>query len=255
MSGKISGQVWALDIPRNERDVLLALADHADDFGRGARPSIKYLAWKVGISVRETIRCLKWLRDPSRNILQVTAEPGFHKPTCYRIHTENAPKKPDFKPKGDSYSPHSFEDKSDTRSPIAEPEEEKGDNSVEKGDQIDEKGDQMPLKGDPSLSPEPLLNRFNKPLAEPLKACDPENPEEEKARSLLEIEFHITLGPVGEKRFAALWAEVPIYELHRKSIYGLLSQKKRRFDFADYETTVRRISQRYQAGMVIGASP
>lgn len=47
----------------NARVVLLAIADHADDDGRGARPSIATLALKAGISDRTVQRVLEKLRD------------------------------------------------------------------------------------------------------------------------------------------------------------------------------------------------
>ena len=45
MSGKLMGDIFNLVLARPERDVLLALTDHADDNGRRARPGVKRLAW------------------------------------------------------------------------------------------------------------------------------------------------------------------------------------------------------------------
>lgn len=248
MSIRQQSKVWMLDLPRNERDVLVILADFADDEGRGARPSIRRIAWTVGISEREVMRCLQWLRDPSRKIIEITKEAGFHKPNVYRLFLERAPQKKALELKGDTWSGHD--------NAWGDDDEARGDKETEKGDRIEARGDKTPIRSDSIVSPDPLSEPLNKPLAEPLKECAPEIPEREKALALLRIELHLpTRDDNLDRRFAALWEEVPIYELHRKSIYGLLSQKKRRFDFADYETTVRRISQRYQAGMVIGASP
>lgn len=121
-------RVWTLDLPRNERDVLLVLADHADDDGRGARPSIAYIAWKLGISTREVIRGLKWLRDPKRRIIEITRESGFHKPNVYRLFISRVREKEPFQPKGDKAS-HIQPERVTT-------DKSKGDKSPSQGDTI-----------------------------------------------------------------------------------------------------------------------
>ena len=93
MSGLISGAVWGLALPRVERDVLLAMADHADQNGENVRPSLALVAWKTDYSTRQVQRIQKILRD--KGILIVMRESRRHgRPTEYRIDLDAAPKKP-----------------------------------------------------------------------------------------------------------------------------------------------------------------
>ena len=62
MSIKIQTQVWELDLGHTDLMILLAMADHANDFGR-CYPSIPYLAWKTAYSERQVQRTIKELRD------------------------------------------------------------------------------------------------------------------------------------------------------------------------------------------------
>lgn len=48
-------KAWSLKLPQEEKFVLLALADHADDEGR-CFPSVGRLAWKTGYSERQIQR-------------------------------------------------------------------------------------------------------------------------------------------------------------------------------------------------------
>ena len=52
MSVKIMGLVWDLDIPQNEKLVLLAYADHASHDGSNIYPAVKTIAKKTGYSER-----------------------------------------------------------------------------------------------------------------------------------------------------------------------------------------------------------
>lgn len=62
MSGKLMGLVYKLDLPRAEREVLLAMADNANDDGGNCFPGVDLLAWKLDCSVRKiqyTLRSLE----------------------------------------------------------------------------------------------------------------------------------------------------------------------------------------------------
>ena len=52
MSVKIMGLVWDLDLPQNEKFVLLAYADHADHNGNNIFPAVSTIAEKTGYSER-----------------------------------------------------------------------------------------------------------------------------------------------------------------------------------------------------------
>lgn len=62
MSIKVMADVWQLDLPREKKFLLLALADHADDSGN-CFPSKARIAWKCGYSMPSVTRILRDLRN------------------------------------------------------------------------------------------------------------------------------------------------------------------------------------------------
>lgn len=91
MSGYLQGQVWFRDVRGSERDVLLALADHAHDDGTEIRPSMDYLAWKVGIGKRQAQRIVSSMRE--RGALIAVRESTRYEPTHYRMDLDALPLK------------------------------------------------------------------------------------------------------------------------------------------------------------------
>ena len=83
--------VWDLDLPQNQKLILLALADHSDDRGI-CFPSVARIAWKSGYSVRQTKAILKALRGAG--ILEVIGNSigGYRNSNQYRIHVEEGAK-------------------------------------------------------------------------------------------------------------------------------------------------------------------
>ena len=63
MSGKVSGWVWDLELPQNEKYVLLAYADHADHDGHNVFPSIALICKKTGYSRRSVQNITKRLME------------------------------------------------------------------------------------------------------------------------------------------------------------------------------------------------
>ena len=63
MSVKIMGLVWDLDLPQNEKFVLLAYADHADHNGDNMFPGVALIAKKTGYSERSIQRTTRTLED------------------------------------------------------------------------------------------------------------------------------------------------------------------------------------------------
>lgn len=61
MSVKIMGAVWDLDLPSDEKFVLMAYADHADHDGRNVFPSVATVARKTGYSERSVQRITRSL--------------------------------------------------------------------------------------------------------------------------------------------------------------------------------------------------
>lgn len=104
MSVKQMGLVWELDLPKTEKLVLLALADHADHYGNGARPGVELLAWKVGAdrrTIQRTLRSLETLRlvEVVHSGGGLRGGPGHGRrgfATVYRLTLENGVKLPPF---------------------------------------------------------------------------------------------------------------------------------------------------------------
>lgn len=135
MSIKLLAKVWTLKVSGTEREVLNVMCDHADDFGREARPSIAYIAWKVGCDERTVIRHIKKLREKKALLLERPARD--HSPNVYRVNLAVYENKEDFVPKGDGY--HA------TR-------------TSERGDILSERGDKL-------VSPKPSFENNNKPAS------------------------------------------------------------------------------------------
>lgn len=133
MSIKFMAKVYELAVDTDTREILLALADHADDEGYSVFPSIARVAWKIGDgklnkdgeykNTRTVQRRIKYLQ--SIGALVELRRPGFHRATEYGLDLSVFPKKAEFKPKGDNLSP---------------------------------KGDKIEAKGDSVVSPESSLN-------------------------------------------------------------------------------------------------
>ena len=96
MSGKVSGEVWGPALTRAQREILLALADHANDTGGSVRPSVKLIAWKTDYSQRYVRKILKQLRQMA--IVEQVRFPngGRGHATEYQIHLDKAPRKKEY---------------------------------------------------------------------------------------------------------------------------------------------------------------
>jgi len=86
----IMAAVWQLDLAQNEKLVLLAFADHADDEGR-CYPSIGRVAWKSGYSRRSVQRIVRKLA--ASGVLDVEdSRGGRSRPGLYRVVPEKGAK-------------------------------------------------------------------------------------------------------------------------------------------------------------------
>lgn len=116
--------VWELDLSHDQRIVLLALADHADDDGYNCYPSIAYTAWKCGYSERSIQRILRKLQADELIKPLKNTKGGRGKAVEYRVQPWKGVKKPPFR-------------NDDNMTPLEEsvtPEDERVTNEVEKGD-------------------------------------------------------------------------------------------------------------------------
>ena len=96
MSIKVMSQVWELQLNHNDQGVMLALADHADDDGGNCYPSVAYIAWKTGYSIRQVQRVLKQLRGQGLIIPTSSMSGGRHGTVEYQLNLSRVPKKAPF---------------------------------------------------------------------------------------------------------------------------------------------------------------
>jgi hypothetical protein len=189
MSGLISGAVWDLKLSRSDREVLLALADYAEDDGTRVYPSVGRLAWKTDLSERQIQRALANLRERGLIVPVRYASGGKGHATEYRIDLSKGELKPAYAAdqKGDVIVSPFEEVNGDvivsplpgSKGDISSKLSTKGDVIVSPfADELEEqrvtfpasKGDISTPKGDKAMTPDPSLRSSINP------------PEEKRAR-------------------------------------------------------------------------
>jgi biotin operon repressor len=100
MSIKVMSAVWELNLPQNQKLVLLALADHANDEGV-CYPSVGRVAWKTGISERQVQRIVQKLRAAGLVVLLRNAQGGRGNPAVYEVQPQKGVKLSPFAGRGD----------------------------------------------------------------------------------------------------------------------------------------------------------
>lgn len=95
MSGRLVSQVYERELGHAEQAILVAMADHADDFGRGCRPSMAYVAWKTGYNDRQVRRIVHALRAAGALVTVREATP--RRPAEYAINLAALPEKKPFR--------------------------------------------------------------------------------------------------------------------------------------------------------------
>lgn len=96
MSIKVMSAVWELDLPGDEKLILLAFADHADDEGL-CYPSIGRIAAKCCVSRSTIQRKIKSLVD--RGVLAVSRGIGRTHTSRYTVRPQKGVKLRPFIPK------------------------------------------------------------------------------------------------------------------------------------------------------------
>jgi hypothetical protein len=96
MSAKVMGLALEADLPRPEKFILLALADHSKEDGSDVYPSVARIEWKTGYSERQVRSIIDRLE--SRGILQIVHHGGSGPADVrkYRIILPKIPQLPDF---------------------------------------------------------------------------------------------------------------------------------------------------------------
>jgi hypothetical protein len=97
MSVKQMAIVWDLDLPHNQKFVLLAYADHADDDGDNVYPSLERIAHKTGYSRDQVRRISKELK--ARGLMELVAKATPTHPARYRLTLEGGGKLQPLKPR------------------------------------------------------------------------------------------------------------------------------------------------------------
>ena len=97
MSGKLVGKVYDIYLPHDQQAIMIALADHGNDFGEHIHPSIDYLAWKTGYHRRNVQKILRKLEELQLLIPVAYEQGGRGLATVYEMHLENGTTKPPFK--------------------------------------------------------------------------------------------------------------------------------------------------------------
>ncbi len=174
-----------VELPRGKQLVLMAMAENADDDGKGSRPSIDRIAWKANYKWRQVVTIMGELeRD---KIIEKVKEAAQHRAPEWDIHIGNAPQKMPFEEWRKVYGRYAGRQPRDAenaplRGAESAPLEEEGEEAPEvqfsnPGVQKPEPGVQFDdARGATATAPEPL-NQSNEPLNEP------EGPPEPKKKA------------------------------------------------------------------------
>jgi hypothetical protein len=166
LSVRVMTAIWELDLPAEQQQILLAMADHAHDDGTHCYPGIAYLAWKTGRSERTIQRTLRALQATGLVYVVGYEKGGRGHATEYAIDpTKGVRKSPFINERVTPTSPFTPDKAEERVTPVAI----KGDTGDVKGDIHDLKGDTGDVKGDTAMSPQPSepLEPSNEPLGEP----------------------------------------------------------------------------------------
>jgi hypothetical protein len=90
VSAKVMGDVWGLALPREQKFVLISLADHADHEGNHVYPSLGLISWKTDYSERQVRRIMSEL-ETAGIIIPTNRQSG--QTTEYRIELSHVAKK------------------------------------------------------------------------------------------------------------------------------------------------------------------
>jgi hypothetical protein len=92
VSVRVMSDVWDLPIPTSQKMILLSMADHANDEGCNAYPSIARLAHRCSLSERAVQYGLRSLE--SDGYLTMTRPAGQHRPASYQVNPGAQPLHP-----------------------------------------------------------------------------------------------------------------------------------------------------------------
>lgn len=96
MSVKVMSMVWDSKLPRDQKYILLCLADFGNDEGKSIYPAVGYIAWKTGYSDRRVQEILSDLR--TRGIVGVDFEGSEYGTNEYTINLSKIPTREPYRP-------------------------------------------------------------------------------------------------------------------------------------------------------------
>jgi DnaA N-terminal domain len=97
LSAKATGLIWEADLPRPDKYVLLALADHAKEDGSDVYPSLARVQWKTGYSETQVRDIMRSLIEPGILVLVKKGGNGSTDTNRYRIDFKALKLLPEFK--------------------------------------------------------------------------------------------------------------------------------------------------------------
>ena len=105
MSIAVMTAVWKLNLPDDEKIILLKLADCADDDGMNAFPSVNRIAVECGTSERTVQRRLRSLEE--KGLIRIVREATATMSRTYQVCTDRGDKltPQDYKKRGDKLTP------------------------------------------------------------------------------------------------------------------------------------------------------
>ena len=193
MSIKVMTRVWESKLPKDEKFILLAYADWANDEGENVYPSIGRVAWKCGYSARHVQRVTRSLAE--QGIMEyvgrgVKTRTGWT--NRYKIHVGNLPARPDYgESRDDSLSPLESEGVTSVQQGVT-PMHEGVTSTTPRGDMGDTRSIRDPLDH-PSVepleaSPQPSeLSDLLPPTENPLSATNAPDVSQEEIRDHLDV--------------------------------------------------------------------
>lgn len=159
MSVKIMGMVWDCALPRPEKFVLLAYADHADHDGNNVYPSYERIAYKTGYDRRQVIRIVDHLREMGIMVNRGVSNLGTN---LWRIDVTRLPKHGEQRLEEPEEAPESSDILSPTGDILTPAQTEAVTFCHPTGDILTPGGD-ISSEKTPKMSPESSFNRPLKP--------------------------------------------------------------------------------------------
>lgn len=96
MSVRVMSQVWASDLGRDDKYILLCLADFGNDEGESIYPAVGYIVWKTGYSETQVKAILRKLRKSG--LIGVAFEGSKYGTNQYKINIDLLPTRPPYSP-------------------------------------------------------------------------------------------------------------------------------------------------------------